>query len=76
MIAQPDLFGDTPRRPRRVMMHAVDTGEAPGRQPGWRTAMGGYFECARCGHDAGWLFDLMPFEIRRGLPCPICNGEG
>lgn len=35
-----DLFGHRPRAPRRIMMHAIDTGEAPGMQPGWRTAKG------------------------------------
>lgn len=76
MTVQLNLFGLLPRRSRRVMMHAVDTGQAPGRQPGWRTAMGGAFQCARCGYDAGWQFDMLPHEIRRGIPCPACNAGG
>lgn len=71
-----DLFGPQPRAPRRVMMHATDTGQAPGTMPGWRTAKGGYFRCQRCGHDAGWLFDMQDSEVRRGVPCPKCNEVG
>ncbi|MBN9067066.1 MAG: hypothetical protein J0H60_11570 [Rhizobiales bacterium] len=58
------------------MMKATDHGEAPGLMPGWRTAEGARFECAKCGHDEGWHFDMKPSEIRRGLPCPNCNGAG
>lgn len=68
-----DLFGPQPRAPRRVMMHATDTGQAPGTMPGWRTAKGAHFQCPRCGHDAGWLFDMQDSEVRRGVPCPECN---
>lgn len=70
-----DLFGPVPRKPRRFLMHAIDHGEAPGLMPGWKTAQGGHFVCSRCGYDADWLFNLTPTEIRRGLPCPKCNGE-
>ena len=69
-----DLFGPVPRKPRVVRMQAIDHGEAPGLMPGWQSAQGGWFKC-RCGHDAGWVFDLTPTEIRRGLPCPVCNIE-
>lgn len=62
-----------PSQPRIVRMHAVDTGDAPGLLPGWRTTGGGDFVCRRCGHEAGWLFDMSPSEIRRGVPCPVCN---
>lgn len=67
-----DLFGPLPRKPRIKRMHAIDHGEAPGLMPGWHTAQGGHFVC-KCGHDAGWQFNLTPSEIRRGLPCPVCN---
>lgn len=70
-----DLFGPVPRKPPTVRMRAIDHGQAPGLMPGWRTAKGAHFRCWRCGHDAGWLFDLTNTEIRRGLPCPNCNGE-
>lgn len=70
---QLDLFGKPARRPPRVMMHATDAGQAPGMMPGWRRPTGGYFVCGRCGHDAGWLFDMTFNEVRRGVPCPICN---
>lgn len=44
---------------------------------GWTNAKGGEFVCRRCGHDAGWLFDMTETEIRRGVPCPVCDqGEG
>lgn len=69
----PDLFGARPRSPRRIMMKATDHGKAPGLMPGWKTAEGAHFVCQRCNHDAGWLFNLTPTEIRRGLPCPACN---
>lgn len=70
-----DVFGPTPRRPRITRMHAVDHGQAPGMMPGWKTPKGGHFKC-RCGHDAGWLFNLTDSEVRRGVPCPKCNGGG
>lgn len=72
-MSERDLFGPVHRAPRRVLMKATDHGEAPGMMAGWRTARGARFECAKCGHDAGWLFDLYPSEIRYGLPCPKCN---
>lgn len=40
---------------------------------GWRTPKGGHFVCQKCGHDAGWRFDMQDSEVRRGLPCPLCN---
>ncbi|WP_378952250.1 hypothetical protein [Mesorhizobium sp. ANAO-SY3R2] len=67
-----DLFGPIERGRRIVRMHAVDHGLAPSILPGWKTPNGGHFKC-RCGHDAGWLFNLSDTEIRRGLPCPNCN---
>ncbi len=71
-----DLFGPKPRAPRRVMMHAIDTGEAHGSMLGWRTSKGARFKCRRCGHDAGWLFDMQDSEVRRGVPCSKCNEVG
>jgi len=68
-----DLFGPVHRKAPLVRMQAVDHGEAPGLMPGWRTAQGAHFQCRRCGHDAGWLFDMTVTEIRRGEPCPKCN---
>lgn len=66
---------DQPRRTRRVLMHAADVGQAPGLMPGWRTTKGGHFLCGQCGHDAGWCFDMTDTEIRRGIPCPVCNHQ-
>lgn len=72
-----DLFPSDPkpRTPRVVRMHMVDAGEAPGRMSGWKTAQGAHFKCCRCGHDDDWTFDLTITEIKRGLPCPKCNGD-
>lgn len=75
MARQPDLFGPLPVKPRLVRAHAVDTGQAPGMMPGWTTSKGGQFVCGRCGHDLGWLFNMQDSEIRRGVPCPVCNPE-
>lgn len=72
----PDLFGARPKRRRRVMMHATDVGQPPYSMKGWRTDKGGFFECKRCGHVAGWRFNMVESEIWRGIPCPICNQEG
>lgn len=69
-----DLFGPKPRAPRRVMMKAIDTGDAGYLEPGWRTSTGGHFVCRKCGHDAGWIFNLTPSEVWAGQPCPVCNG--
>ena len=72
-----DLFqGMLPRRPRRVLMAAVDIGQAPGMMPGWKTAKVSSWVCGRCGHDEGWLFDMSDTEIRRRVPCPVCNAAG
>jgi hypothetical protein len=57
------------------MMHAVDHGQAPGIMLGWRTPKGGKFVCQRCGYDGGWMFDMLDSEVRRGVPCPVCNGD-
>jgi len=68
-----DLFGPVPRKPSVVRMRAIDHGQAPGLMPGWKTAQGARFRCWRCGHDDGWSFNMTVSEIKRGLPCPICN---
>lgn len=68
-----DLFGLVARKPTFVRMRAIDHGEAPSLMPGWKTANGAHFRCWRCGHDAGWLFNMSVSEVRRGVPCPECN---
>lgn len=70
-----DLFGPVPRAPKIVRMHATDHGQAPGLMAGWKTTNGGYFKCTSCGHDTGWLFNLTVTDVRRGLPCPVCNSS-
>lgn len=64
-----DLFGHGPvRRPRRVMMHAVDSGLSI------RGRSAAHFCCGTCGHDNGWS-EIPPTRtaLHRGLPCPKCN---
>lgn len=69
-----DLFGPVPTKPRRVMMHAVDVGLAGFLKAGWKSDLGGEFVCKRCSHNDGWSFNFANIsEVRKGLPCPICN---
>lgn len=71
-----DLLGFTkPRKPRRVLMHFYDAGQAPAMMPGWTTTGGAAFRCNRCGHDDGWTFNLTDSKVRSGLPCPKCNAD-
>ncbi|PIE13842.1 MAG: hypothetical protein CSA70_03760 [Rhodobacterales bacterium] len=77
MSRQPALPGfKKQRKPRRIMMHTEEFGQAPGMMPGWTTSKGGHFKCKKCGHDAGWLFNMNESEMRRGVPCPKCNRKG
>lgn len=55
------------RAKRRALMHAIDAGYAHGPM--------GHFVCDRCGHDADWLICDNETELRRGVPCPICNAK-
>lgn len=76
-MAVMDLFrGSLPRRPRRVLMTAVDIGQAPGMMPEWQTSKGAHWVCSRCGHDAGWLFNMSNTEIRNKVACPVCSPGG
>lgn len=61
-----DLFGPRPRAPRRVLMHAIDTGSFPDGKDAAE------FHCARCGRNSGWIYTTRA-EARRGIPCPTCN---
>ncbi len=62
-----DMFPGTkpPRAKPRVMMHMIDAGYAAGQI--------GHFMCAKCGHDSDWV-SATDTELRRGIPCPVCNG--
>lgn len=68
---RPDLFpGTKPARALpRVMMHFTDVG----------TGMAGEliatFECRKCKHQSDWLICQNNTDIKRGEPCPKCNGE-
>lgn len=67
---QKELF-EKPRKARRVLMHAIDTGLNHCEGP----SLIGHFKCTRCGHDGGWLVCETMSEIWRGVPCPNCNKE-
>ena len=49
-------------------MRVADAGEMTGGKKGI------IFVCSHCGHDTGWIEDLLTIsENKRGLPCPRCN---
>jgi DNA-directed RNA polymerase subunit RPC12/RpoP len=31
------------------------------------------FKCSRCGHQSEWMVINSVSDVKRGLPCPICN---
>ena len=64
MTRTAELFTKPPRLKR---MHVIDAGEIQGE----RAAR---FYCERCGTETGWMPCGMT-EIRRGIPCPECNGS-
>jgi hypothetical protein len=68
MARQPDLFDRPPRRAPRVMMHAEDCGEFPDGK------MAVFLVCPKCGHKTGWVYGDW-LDMRRGRPCPVCNGD-
>lgn len=61
-----DLFGPVERKPRRVMLHARDSGIFPDGK------LAAEFACTKCHYDSGWIYATSP-DIRRGIPCPLCN---
>lgn len=66
MARQLELL-DKPKARRRVLMHVRDHGSGMVQ-----------FECARCSHNTGWLGcdeDDSVTKLKRGRPCPKCNGE-
>ena len=65
-MARVDLFGERPRRSRRVMMHAIDSGSFPDGKSADK------FLCKRCGHESDWIYATVT-ELRRGVPCGHCN---
>jgi DNA-directed RNA polymerase subunit RPC12/RpoP len=64
-----DLFGPRPRRAPRKLMHVCDAYEREGKQIV-------ELQCARCGHQTGWVEFNTVTEARAGLPCPECNADG
>ena len=60
--------GTLPRRPRKHLMHVYDAGSDHGHVN---------MVCS-CGYDDGFLYcydDKTLTQLKRGLPCPICNTE-
>lgn len=53
------------RRSPRVMAKVLDAGD-------------GYalFQCPACGWNSGWIEECRSVsKVKRGIPCPSCNGE-
>lgn len=68
---KPRQLFDLPPKPRakpRKLMHVIDAG------PGFDQMDRVRFECARCGHDSGWLL-MKCDDAKRGVPCPKCNQQ-
>lgn len=65
MFPAPEL-----KRPKsKRNMHAIDAGTGPADE------VIALMECPTCGHDDGWwTFDTWT-KMRRGVPCPVCNGK-
>jgi hypothetical protein len=59
-MKQTTLF-PKPHKPRQVLMHVSEIGIDVAR-----------FSC-KCGFESDWLI-ATETEIRRGIPCPVCNG--
>lgn len=66
----PDMFptAKPPRAKRRVLMHVTDGGYVDG------LGDAATFECRRCKHESGWVA-ASATDVRRGIPCPVCNKE-
>lgn len=59
---------DIPRSPAIKRMTVMDAGNFP---DGAKCIE---FECRRCGHNTGWIYDeLSVSENKRGIACPKCN---
>jgi hypothetical protein len=67
MTTQQTLFEPPARKPKRVRMHAADTGYT-----GPVSALCGQFVCRRCGYVSAWI-PATKTEVSRGIPCPACN---
>ncbi len=67
-----DLFGEIPRRPKRVLMHVFDAGgNHDGGDPDYEVIA--RFECTRCGGKTDWLQIENVTTAKRGIPCEACN---
>jgi hypothetical protein len=75
-MALADLFPDAPRRPPQKLMHVHDVENESGTLLSMRCRAGHehYVRCAPEGRQAK-VDEHTVSEIRRGLPCPDCNGS-
>jgi hypothetical protein len=65
---QAELF-EKPKRPTPAKRaHVSDAGEGTVEHP-----FGARFTCARCEWESEWLCFETEAEIRRGVPCELCN---
>ncbi|WP_070406079.1 hypothetical protein [Kozakia baliensis] len=73
MAQQLDLFGYVkPRKPRRILAHAVDVGDHGGTYgPGM--TMIAFFSCKRCGWCSPWQECCNMTTVKRGIACLTCN---
>jgi DNA-directed RNA polymerase subunit RPC12/RpoP len=61
---------DKPRKKHEWLMHVCDAHSADDGVQDVR------FKCNRCGHETEWTEVATVTAAKRGLPCPLCNGEG
>jgi len=66
-----NMFGPRPRMKPRKLMYFIDVGACPS---------GDYnnvarFKCKRCDYQSPWIYELKTAQVKRGLPCPKCNGD-
>lgn len=64
------------RKPRKWLMHFYDVGPSPYVSESGKEAFYVHWKCKRCGHDDDWShFEGTVSDVKRGIPCPKCNGE-
>jgi len=64
------LFPDLPRsRPRRILGHVIDAGNSDFGERTWAK-----LQCKN-GHIFETHTNMTVTELKRGIPCPVCNPE-